>query len=68
MRQYDPANTSLVKLIQLDPGFKAKLADQNKREHLCQKQEQLVHSVTDCIRIIGQGFHYIKLLLSDRKF
>ncbi|KAJ6218376.1 hypothetical protein RDWZM_009533 [Blomia tropicalis] len=66
LRQYDPANTSLVKLIQLDPGFKAKLADQNKREHLCQKQEQLVHSVTDCIRIIGQGFHYIKLLLSDQ--
>ena len=64
LKEYNPSNSELLRSLGLDASLLAKLADQEKRNELCHKQEQLTHSVSNCIRVTGQICNQVKLLLS----
>ena len=68
LHDYDANNERMVKSVHLDAAIKANLANEEKRKRLCRKQDELVHSVTDCIRVVGQIANYIKLLLTKSAF
>lgn len=59
---YDPSNHIIQTM--LDPQLQAHLADPEKRRNLCEKNEMLIQSITNCVTIIGQICNYVQLLLS----
>ena len=64
LQAYNPNNVQLVKALGFDASVQAQLADEEKRSELCRKQEQVTHSVSNCIQVVGQICNQVKLLLS----
>ncbi|KAF7495878.1 Protein phosphatase 1 regulatory subunit 21 [Sarcoptes scabiei] len=62
LRDYDCNNPIIRK--NLDSKLQSRLMDNEQRKSLCEKNELLILSITDCIRIVGKICNHIQLLLS----
>ncbi|KPM03682.1 hypothetical protein QR98_0021160 [Sarcoptes scabiei] len=65
LRDYDCNNPIIRK--NLDSKLQSRLMDNEQRKSLCEKNELLILSITDCIRIVGKICNHIQLLLSKCK-